>query len=288
MKKFKLIAISAAGLALALIVVFGLRDIREFRSELPESAPGPSGKEIPTIRFVKDPQPAPEFTLLDLDGRPLRPASWRGKVVLVNFWATWCAPCRAEIPDLIALQEKYEGRLVIVGLSSDTGPPETVKRFVRNAKMNYPVAIAPPEVEAQFGGVFGLPTSFVIDTQGRIVQKHIGLRNPALYEMEVRALLDLPVEAKVERFEDAGQVMLSNAKNATELPGVDLSKLSGDQKKTALRQMNEKECACGCGLTVAQCRVNDTSCDISKGMAEQIVDQIASGKPSLAPEGAKP
>ena len=133
-----------------------------------------------------------------------------------------------------------------------------------------------------------MPTSFVLDTEGRIVQKHIGLLDPALYETEIRALLDLPVEATVERFEDTGQVLLTNAKNATEFPGVDLSQLNAAQKKAAQRQLNEGECSCGCGLTVAQCLVNDSSCDVSKGIAKQVVDGLLSGTPALAPAGAKP
>jgi hypothetical protein len=154
--------------------------------------------------------------------------------------------------------------------------------------MNYPVAMSTEAIEKSFGGVFGLPTSFVIDTEGRIVQKHIGLRNPLLYETEIRALLDLPVPLKIERFVDTGQVMLANAKNATEYPGVDLSKLNADQRIAARRHLNEMQCTCGCGLTVAQCLVNDTSCDISKGMAKQVVDTLLTGKPYLAPEAAKP
>ena len=174
-----------------------------------------------------------------------------GKVVLLNFWATWCPPCREEIPDLIELQNKYDGRLQIIGLSVDTGSPETVERFAEERKINYPVAIASPELEAKFGGVMGLPTSFLVDTEGRVVQKHVGLHDPVLYDREIRILLSLPVEAKIEMFEDTGQILLANAKNATELPGVDLSKLTLAQKKAALRQLNEQKCTCGCNLTLA-------------------------------------
>jgi thiol-disulfide isomerase/thioredoxin len=286
MKKAKLIAICAAGLALAVIVVIGLRDIRQFRAREIE-APA-AGKEIPTIRFVKDPQPAPEFTLTDLDGRPISSAALRGKVVFVNFWATWCGPCQEEIPDLIRLQQKYADHFIVVGLSQDDAPPAKVKAFAQAMKINYPVAMSQAALETKFGGVFGLPTSFVLDTEGRIVQKHIGLRNPQLYEMEIRALLNLPVNAKIEQFQDTGQVMLANAKDATEYPGVDLSKLNPEQRKAAQRQLNEKECVCGCGLTVAQCLVNDTSCSTSKGMADQVVQELLTGKPYLAPASAKP
>src|SRR6267143_3527367 len=168
------------------------------------------------IRFVRNPEAAPEFKLDSIDGKPLTLASAHGKVVLLNFWATWCGPCRAEIPDLIELQKKYADKLQIVGLSTDEMPAAVVKRFVQKQGINYRVAISTPEVDAQFGGIVALPTSFVLDTEGRVVEKHIGLNDPSLYEAEVRALLGLPVDIQVETFEDIGQVFLKNAARAAE------------------------------------------------------------------------
>ncbi|OFW32962.1 MAG: hypothetical protein A3J28_17740 [Acidobacteria bacterium RIFCSPLOWO2_12_FULL_60_22] len=278
MKRSTLIAGISAGLLFILILIFGLRDIHRFRPDPSADPVGDSAKNVPTIRFVKNPQPVPAFTILSLDGQTISPAHLDGKVVLLNFWATWCPPCREEIPDLIELQDKYGGRLQIIGLSVDTGSQETVKRFVEERKINYPVAIASPELEAKFGGVMGLPTSFLVDTEGRVVQKHVGLHEPVLYDREIRALLGGPVEAKIETFDDTGQVLLANAKNATELPGVDLSKLTPKQKKAALRQLNEQKCTCGCDLTLAQCRINDTSCSVSPGLAKHLVDRVVAGK----------
>ena len=278
MKRSTLIAGISAGLLFILILIFGLRDIHRFRPDPSADPVGDSAKNVPTIRFVKNPQPVPAFTILSLDGQTISPAHLDGKVVLLNFWATWCPPCREEIPDLIELQDKYGGRLQIIGLSVDTGSQETVKRFVQERKINYPVAIASPELEAKFGGVMGLPTSFLVDTEGRVVQKHVGLHEPVLYDREIRALLGGPVEAKIETFDDTGQVLLANAKNATELPGVDLSKLTPKQKKAALRQLNEQKCTCGCDLTLAQCRINDTSCSVSPGLAKHLVDRVVAGK----------
>ena len=269
-------------LAVGAVVFIGVRDIDRYKTQeaggVVSSAPGsvaaPAAK-IDKIMFVKNPQPMPEFSLKDLDGNTLTPKNWRGKVVLVNFWATWCGPCREEIPDLVNLQNRYGDKLQIVGLSDDSSPVDEIKKFVKDHGMNYPVAIAPHELEARFGGIVGLPTSFIVDTEGRIVQKHIGLRNPVLYDTEIRALLDLPIEAQIETFEDKGQVLLSNAKNATELPGVDFSHLTADQRRAALRQLNEESCPCGCNMTLAQCRVNDTSCNVSAQRAVQIVAQFA-------------
>jgi thiol-disulfide isomerase/thioredoxin len=233
-----------------------------------------SQSDVPTVRFVKNPEPAPEFALTDLAGKTLSPSSFSGKVVLLNFWATWCGPCRAEISGLIALQAKYDDRLQIVGLSTDEGPAENVKHYAERMRMNYPVAIATPEIERKYGGILALPTSFLLDPQGRVVQKHIGLWDQAYFELEIRALLGLPVDAKVETFEDIGQVFLVNASRAQELPGVDVSKLSPEQRKTALRRFNEQTCSCGCQLTLAQCRINDSACSVSKKETATVVREI--------------
>ena len=114
-----------------------------------------------------------------LDGKPLSLAGAHGKVILLNFWATWCGPCRAEIPDLIELQTKYKDRLQIIGLTVDDDDPDVVKKVVDQTGINYPVAIASPEVRMAYGGIVALPTSFVLDPEGRVVQKHEGpLRDP--------------------------------------------------------------------------------------------------------------
>ena len=100
----------------------------------------------------------------------------------------------------------------------------------------------------------------MLDTEGRVVQKHEGLRDPELYELEIRALLHLPVDARVETFEDTGQVFLAHADRASELPGVDLSKLTAEQRQTAMHRFNAEGCTCGCGYTLAQCRIYDHNC----------------------------
>ncbi len=278
MKRGILVFAVCAG-ALVLFIL-GLREARRVRFSLQGSATSGPGQGPATVRFVKNPEPLPEFTLRDLAGQSISPADWRGKVTLLNFWATWCGPCREEIPDLMKLQGKYAGRLQIIGLSVDEGPAEEVKRFAQQMRINYPIAIASAELQTKFGGILGLPTSFLVDTNGRVVQKHIGLRNPALYDAEVRALLGLPGEAKIETFDDTGQIFLNNAKRATEIPGIDLSKLTPEQKKTALRQFNEQNCTCGCGLTLAQCRINDTTCAVSLTLARHVLEKIAPGKPA--------
>src|SRR6266849_3336765 len=226
----------------------------------------------PAIRFVRNPDPAPDFKLTGLDGKPVTLAGSKGKVILLNFWATWCGPCRAEIPDLVDLQNKYKDRLQILGLVVDDDDQDAIKNFVSEFGINYPVAIASDEIRFQYGGIAALPTSFVLDTEGRIVQKHEGLRDPVLYETEIRSLLGLPIgNVKVETFEDTGQIFLKNAERASELPGVDLSRLTLEQKTAALHKFNAETCTCGCKYTLAQCRIYDRNCEISKAATSKIV-----------------
>src|SRR5258708_7711499 len=215
-------------------------------------------QETNVVRFVKNPDAAPAFQLNDLDGKPFSLAEAKGKIVLLNFWATWCGPCRAEIPDLVDLQKRYVDKLEIIALATDEDDADQVRRFVRQAGINYRVAMTSDEVRSSYGGIAALPTAFVIDSLGRIVQKHVGLNDPAIYELELKAMLGQPVDAKIEYFDDNGQIFLKNAERATELPGVDFSKLTAKQKTIALHRMNAESCDCGSRLTLPQCRINDT------------------------------
>jgi thiol-disulfide isomerase/thioredoxin len=247
-----------------------------------QSAP-PAGDSTPVIRFVKDPEIAPPLPDRDISGALVSKANWTGKVVLVNFWATWCPPCREEIPEMISLQRQFKDQLLIVGVSEDDDTPANVWRFAQHSRTNYPIVMATPEVIAAYGGVPALPTTFVIDTQGRVVGKHAGLHPMETYVLEIRALLGLPVDARVETFVDAGQVFLKNAVNATELPGVNLAGLTPAQKKAALHRLNAESCTCGCALTLSQCRVNDTECPVSGKMAEQVVKEVVHGSKLASP-----
>ena len=153
------------------------------------------------------------------------------------------------------------------------------------------MAIADDDLRMQYGGIVALPTSFLLDTEGRIVQKHEGLHNPLLYELEVRALLGLPIgRVKVETFEDTGQIFLKNAVRATQLPGVDLSKLTPEQKSAALHKFNAESCTCGCGYTLAQCRIYDRGCNVSKVATEKIIAAVTGHphEPAGPPAPAEP
>jgi thiol-disulfide isomerase/thioredoxin len=233
--------------------------------------------EQTVIRFIRDPDAAPPFAVKGMDGKTVSLAGAQGKVVLLNFWATWCGPCRMEVPDLVELQKKYQDRLQVIGLVVDDEDEDAVRKFAKRYGINYPVAMATDEMRVQFGGVPALPTSFIIDAQGRVVQKHIGLRDPELYELEVRSLLGLPINARVDTFEDTGEIFLKHANRASELPGVDMTRLTPAQKTLALHRMNEETCTCGCQYTLAQCRIYDSACRISRDRSAKIVAECANG-----------
>ena len=227
-----------------------------------------------TLEFSDKPIPMPGLPLTDISGAPLDVNALKGKVVLVNFWATWCGPCREEMPTLVALQEHYRDQLAIIGISMDTGPVDAVKQFADEYKVNYPIAMSTPEIEEAFGGIPALPSTFFVNLSGGMVQRHMGMLNPQRTEHEVRALAGLETPASVKTVTDTGQVLLANAAYATEIPGVDLTGLTPAQKEEALKRLNTDHCTCGCGLTLAQCRINDPSCDVSPGLANAIVADI--------------
>jgi thiol-disulfide isomerase/thioredoxin len=257
--------------ALAFSALFALLNVSCGASAQPKHA---AQQEQATIYFVRNPEPAPDFQLTGLDGKPVSLADARGKIVLLNFWASWCGPCRAEVPDLVDLQTRYKDRLQVIGLIVDDDDMDAIHQFVKEFGINYPVGVAPSELRVQYGGIPALPTSFILDAQGRVVQKHVGLRDPALYEIEIRALLGLPTGVKVETFEDTGQIFLKNADRASQLPGVDLSKLTSEQKKIALHRFNAESCDCGCKFTLAQCRINDSACPVRKALTAKIIGEI--------------
>lgn len=242
--------------------------------------------KVPSLYFAKDPEPVPPFLLRDLSGNVVSTAALKGKVVILNFWATWCGPCREEIPELIALQAQYKDQLQIVSFSEDEAPPGVVAQFAQKAGINYPVVMATAALEKEYGGIAALPTSFLVNREGRVVAKDVGVYPADYYDMQVRSLAGMPVNAHIETFKDTGQIFLKNAANATELPGVSFAGLTPDQRKAALRELNSKSCTCGCGLTLAECRINDTTCPISTGLANKIIHNIAHSTAPVAPSAS--
>jgi thiol-disulfide isomerase/thioredoxin len=135
-------------------------------------------------------QTAPPLSLKDIRGRTFRLSAYKGKVVLLNFWATWCPPCRAEMPGLVRMQREYGARgLQVVGI---TYPPETlreVRRFIRRLKVNYPVALGTKETKALFDESETLPVTIVIDREGKIRERIEGILLPEEFEQKIKPLL---------------------------------------------------------------------------------------------------
>ncbi len=133
---------------------------------------------------------APEWQLKDLNGKPVNLSDFKGKVVILNFWATWCPPCRQEIPGFIALQKQYADKgLVIVGVSLDEGGAAVVNSFVKKMRINYPVVMGDQKTAAAYGGIQVVPTTFVIDKNGKIAAQHDGGADRATFEGEIKPLL---------------------------------------------------------------------------------------------------
>jgi peroxiredoxin len=136
---------------------------------------------------------APDFALKDAEGKTVHLADYRGKVVLLDFWATWCDPCRLEIPWFIEMQRKNKDRgFEVLGVSMDDEGWEVVKPFVKNIGVNYRVLIGNDQTTEMYGGVDALPTTFLIDRQGKIAAVHIGLASRKDFEDGVEQLLQAP------------------------------------------------------------------------------------------------
>ena len=141
---------------------------------------------------------APNFTLKDADGNPVNLTDYRGKVVLVNFWATWCGPCEVEIPWFVEFEQKYRDQgFAVLGLSMDDDGWKAVRPYIASHKINYRVMIASEVVSQQFGDIDSLPTSFMLDRQGRIATNHVGLVDKRDYQNEILKLLEVPKTAAV-------------------------------------------------------------------------------------------
>jgi thiol-disulfide isomerase/thioredoxin len=150
-----------------------------------------SGGSEPAGACMANAKPANfDFTMKDVDGNQVSLSSYKGKVVLLNFWATWCGPCKAEIPGFVELQEKYRDQLVIVGYSVDD-TAEKAKAFAAEYKMNYPILLGEgrEDVQDSYGPIWGIPASFVISKDGNVCRKHMGIAPKAVFEKEVVALM---------------------------------------------------------------------------------------------------
>lgn len=152
-----------------------------------ESAVHPTSRVTPE----KERKEAPDFALKDTDGRTVRLSDYRGKVVLLNFWATWCGPCKMEIPWFMELEQNMKGQgFAVLGIAMDDEGWQVVKPFLAHLRVNYRTLMGNDSVAQSYGGVDSLPTSFIIDRTGRIASVHVGLVSKSDYENEIQALLE--------------------------------------------------------------------------------------------------
>lgn len=132
----------------------------------------------------------PPFTLVDLNGNKISSSDFEGQVILLNFWATWCGPCKVEIPDLVKLHAKYKGRsFQVVSIALESGSTKKIKQFAKKWRMNYPILIGDYDVVRSYGGIRGVPTTFLIDSKGYVKNMYLGPRSFRQFEKEILPLL---------------------------------------------------------------------------------------------------
>jgi cytochrome c biogenesis protein CcmG/thiol:disulfide interchange protein DsbE len=156
----------------------------------------PAGSGVSHLKSEAERKAAPNFSLKDADGRTVQLSDYRGKVVLLNFWATWCDPCRVEIPWFVDFERQYKrDGLAIVGVSMDEDGWQAVKPFVSQLGINYRILLGNDSVAELYGGVDSLPTTFIIDRSGRIAAVHVGLVSKSRYENDLKQLLETSAQA---------------------------------------------------------------------------------------------
>ena len=166
---------------------------------------GVTGCQPPrTVRAAVKPEserkPAPDFTLKDSSGATVKLSDYRGKVVLLNFWATWCGPCKIEIPWFMEFEKAYKDRkFAVLGVSLDDDGWESVRPYIESHKINYRVMVGTEELSQLYGSVDSLPTTFMLDREGRVAAIHVGLVSKSKYEEDIRHLLDNPVSTALFR-----------------------------------------------------------------------------------------
>ncbi len=173
----------------ALILVIALSGCSSKPTESAGNA-NPADKKAAELKVIKD---APDFDLEDVLGGRLKSADLKGKVVIVDFWATYCAPCKKEIPEYVALMEKLKGRdVAIIGVTFESGSASDIKPYLPEFGVKYPVAVGTDQVGDEFGGFIGLPTTFIVGKDWKVYKKYIGSTPSKLGDIEntINALLE--------------------------------------------------------------------------------------------------
>ncbi len=133
----------------------------------------------------------PEFSLKDINGNIVHSKDLKGKIILIDFWTTWCMPCRMEIPHLIKLQEKYAKKgFTVLGINLENKKREVIKAFAQKNKINYPILMGDQKTAGKFGSIQSIPTAFLIDKEGNINSKFVGYKKQQVFERAIERLLD--------------------------------------------------------------------------------------------------
>ena len=149
----------------------------------------PAASSTPSDSTASD-STAPPWTLNDLDGKPVSLSDFKGKVVVLDLWATWCPPCRAEIPHFIEIQNEYQDKgVTVVGMSIDSIVPADVAKFVKDNGMNYPIVMADEKTATAYGADQGIPFTVVIDKNGNVVARHLGYTDKSVFEDDIKKTL---------------------------------------------------------------------------------------------------
>jgi peroxiredoxin len=190
-KQVQLLVVAATAIALLAITIFIKSYSNSSQSETESSSQMAASERAPQPSPNKDAVDlAPDFSLVDSKRQILKLSDLRGKVVVINFWATWCGPCRDEIPGFIEVYEKYKPRgLEIVGISLDQGGWPVVDRFIKNFNLPYPVVMGDLKVVMDYGGVQVIPTTFFVNRNGRVAYAHRGYFPKELFAEKIKELL---------------------------------------------------------------------------------------------------
>jgi cytochrome c biogenesis protein CcmG, thiol:disulfide interchange protein DsbE len=228
---------------------------------------------------------APAFTLTDIFGKKLSLDQYRGRVVLLDFWATWCGPCQMEVPGLVRLENRYRGSgLQVVGVVVQD-MAQNVPGFYKQFRMDYPVAMGNDKIAELYGGIHYLPTTFLIGRDDRIYSKVIGGVGEDYFEPGIRTLLAASPNEEVKRFRpmpgsETPELETSAAVNSP-VPGIDVSKRTKAELAQYEVVLSKQQCRCGCNMSVLKCRKTDPGCDTSRQQAQDILQKMLKAKDEI-------